>query len=53
MGLRFAISEAVFFLAMDWVLHALPDEVKPKCFRGRVVSRKYVPILRTVETTDH
>lgn len=46
MDLRFAISEVVFFLVMDGVLHDCPDEVKPNG-RGKVVSQKYIPILRT------
>lgn len=51
MGLRFPTNEVMFFLAMDWVLHVLPDEVKPNC-RGRVVSKKYVLILRTIESIE-
>lgn len=47
-GFGISYSEVVFFLVMDWVLHALPDEVKPNC-RGRVVGQKYVPIFRTIE----
>lgn len=52
MGFRFASCEVVFFLVMGWVLHALPGKGKPNYGRGRVVSWKYVPILRTMETTD-
>lgn len=48
MGLGFPTSEAVFFVVMDWVLHVLPEEVKPNC-RGRVVSQKCVPIFRTID----
>lgn len=51
MGLRFAIREVVFFLVMEGVLHALPDEMKPNS-RDRVVSQKYIPIRRTIETTE-
>ena len=45
------LSEVVFFLVMDRVLHALPDEVKPN-YRCRVVGLKYVPIFRASETIE-
>lgn len=48
MGLGFPTSEAVFLVVMDWVLHVLPEEVKPNG-RGRVVSQKCVPIFRTID----
>ena len=51
MGLGFPANGVMFYLVMDWVLHVLPDEVKPNC-RGRAVSKKYVLILRTIESIE-